>query len=121
MAALRASAEDCVNKGSGATILYVAGTAVVAFAAGYWFRGTSLTPEGGSAARPAAQAAAPSAPPAEKTVYKVRVGTSAVKGPDDTLVTVIEFSDFQCPFCSRVGPTQKQIESEYGSKVRVVF
>jgi protein-disulfide isomerase len=112
-----------VKQGSGSTILLVTGAAIVAFGAGYWFRGTSLVPDSVGSKPVAQQAApgAPSAPPADKTVYKVPVGGSAVKGPEDALVTVVEFSDFQCPFCSRVGPTLKQIEQEYGSKVRVVF
>jgi protein-disulfide isomerase len=42
-------------------------------------------------------------------------------GPADALVTVIEFSDFQCPFCNRVGPTLKQIKEKYPNDVRVVF
>ena len=36
-------------------------------------------------------------------------------------VTLIEFSDFQCPFCLRVAPTLKQIRATYGDKVRVVW
>jgi protein-disulfide isomerase len=37
-------------------------------------------------------------------------------------VTIVEFSDFECPFCSRVGPTMKQIKETYGpDKVRVVW
>ncbi len=43
------------------------------------------------------------------------------KGPSDALVTIVEFSDFECPFCSRVGPTLAQIEKEYGKKVRIVW
>lgn len=42
-------------------------------------------------------------------------------GPEDALVTIIELSDFQCPFCSRVGPTMKQIKETYPKDVRVVF
>ena len=62
----------------------------------------------------------PSAPDA-KTVYKIPVGTSYAKGAKEPLVTIIEFSEFQCPFCSRVLPTTKQIVDEYGDKVRIVF
>jgi protein-disulfide isomerase len=36
-------------------------------------------------------------------------------------VTIIEFSDYQCPFCSRAEGTMKQIRETYGDKVRVVF
>lgn len=57
----------------------------------------------------------------DKTVYKVEVGESATKGPADALVTIVEFSEFQCPFCSRVGPTLDQVMKEYAGKVRVVF
>ena len=36
-------------------------------------------------------------------------------------VTLIEFSDFQCPFCQRVAPTLKQVKEKYGDKLRVVW
>ena len=55
-------------------------------------------------------------------VDRVRVpDEGAAKGPADAKVTIVEFSDFQCPFCSRVVPTIQQIEKEYGNKVRVIF
>ena len=60
--------------------------------------------------------------PNDTTVYKVPVATEdAVKGPADALVTIVEFSEFQCPFCSRVLPTTKQIFDTYGKDVRVIF
>jgi protein-disulfide isomerase len=42
-------------------------------------------------------------------------------GPASAPVTLIEFSDFQCPFCQRVAPTLKQVKQKYGDKVRVVW
>jgi protein-disulfide isomerase len=36
-------------------------------------------------------------------------------------VTVIEFSDFQCPFCLRVAPTLKRLRETYGDRVRLVW
>jgi protein-disulfide isomerase len=43
------------------------------------------------------------------------------KGPADAPITIVEFSDFQCPFCSRVTPTLEQVTENYGDKVRLVF
>jgi len=43
------------------------------------------------------------------------------RGPADAPVTIIEFSEYQCPFCARVTPTLKAIEQKYGTKVRFVF
>ncbi len=43
------------------------------------------------------------------------------KGPADAPVTIIEFSDFECPYCSRVTPTLERVTKEYGEKVRLVF
>ena len=43
------------------------------------------------------------------------------KGPADAEVTIVEFSDFECPFCGRVNPTLAQVQDTYGDKVRVVF
>jgi protein-disulfide isomerase len=43
------------------------------------------------------------------------------RGPADALVTIVEFSDFECPFCSRVEPTLTQIMNDYPGKVRIVW
>jgi protein-disulfide isomerase len=43
------------------------------------------------------------------------------KGPETAPVTIVEFSDFECPFCSRVVPTLDQITAKYGDQVRLVF
>ncbi len=53
--------------------------------------------------------------------YTVDLKGSPAIGPEDATVTVVEFSDFQCPFCARFLPTLDQIRSEYGDQVRVVF
>jgi protein-disulfide isomerase len=42
-------------------------------------------------------------------------------GPASAPITVVEFSDYQCPFCARVVPTLSKIRQTYGDKVRVVF
>ena len=57
----------------------------------------------------------------DKTIWKVPVGESPAKGKADALVTIIEFSDFQCPFCGRVEPTLHEVMKTYGDKVRIVW
>jgi protein-disulfide isomerase len=73
-------------------------------------------------AAPAGQAAeAEKTPEQDQTVYKVEPGDSPAKGPKNAPLTMVIFSDFQCPFCKRVEPTLTQIEKEYGGKVRQVW
>lgn len=68
-------------------------------------------------------AAAPGRPPGPdpRREYKVEVGDSPTRGEANAKVTIVEWSDFQCPFCNRVGPTLEQIQREYGDSVRIVF
>jgi protein-disulfide isomerase len=42
-------------------------------------------------------------------------------GPDNAPVTIVEWSDYQCPYCSKVEPTIKKVMADYPSKVRFVF
>tara|TARA_B100000315_G_C14594679_1_gene598082 strand:- start:8890 stop:9654 length:765 start_codon:yes stop_codon:yes gene_type:complete len=52
----------------------------------------------------------------------VEIGDSPVKGDDDAPVTIIEFSDFQCTFCSVFySQTLPQIEEEYVNTGKVKF
>jgi protein-disulfide isomerase len=59
--------------------------------------------------------------PSPTDVYKAELGAAPVKGPKDALVTIVQYSDFQCPFCSRVEPTIDQVMKEYAGKVRVAW
>jgi protein-disulfide isomerase len=43
------------------------------------------------------------------------------RGPEGAKVTIVEFSDFQCPFCSRAHDTVEEVMSTYAGKVRLVF
>jgi len=73
------------------------------------------------AAAPAPAAQKEEAEEEDKSVWKVPVGDAPVSGPDTALVTIVEFSDFQCPFCKRVGDSIKKIKETYGDKVRLVW
>ncbi len=47
--------------------------------------------------------------------------TGPSMGPADAPVTVVEFSDFQCPYCARSAETVKQLVDKYRGKIRLVF
>jgi protein-disulfide isomerase len=53
--------------------------------------------------------------------YSVDVGSAPIRGNKDAQVTIVAFSDFQCPFCNRVNPTLAQVQQTYGDKVRLAF
>jgi len=53
-----------------------------------------------------------------------RVSVEAVgfaRGPSDAPITIVEFADFECGYCSRAGDTVKQVMDRYPGKVRVVY
>ncbi len=56
-----------------------------------------------------------------KNPIKIDPGNSPVKGPKDAKVTIIEFSDFQCPFCKRGYQTMEEVLKAYPKDVKVVF
>lgn len=61
-------------------------------------------------------------PKEDTTVWKVPVAADdPVRGPKDALVTIVMWSDYQCPFCSRVEPTLNQVVEKFGKDVRIVW
>lgn len=69
------------------------------------------------------QPAQPAAAPAQPTVGDIREVTDEdhIRGAKNAKVTVIEYSDFECPFCKRFHPTMQQIVDEYPNDVRWVY
>lgn len=53
--------------------------------------------------------------------FELNVGALPMKGNPAAKVTLVQYSDFECPFCSRVEPTVDQILKDYPQDVRVVF
>ena len=43
------------------------------------------------------------------------------RGPNGAAVTIVEFSDFQCPYCRQAEPTLKQVRNKYGDRVRIIY
>ncbi len=76
-------------------------------------------------AQPIGQQNQPPAQPPEDTVDLSQVDQVPqyrIKGNPKAKVTIIEYSDFQCPFCARFTQTTlQQITQEYGDKVKIVF
>jgi len=56
-----------------------------------------------------------------KNPVKVEVGSSPTKGPAGAKITIVEFSDFQCPYCQKGGEVAAQILKAYPNDVRVAF
>jgi len=71
------------------------------------------------AARPA-PAAQPGRPDPSRR-YTLNTNGSPSRGDESAKIAIVEFSDFQCPFCSRVTPTLEQIHKSYSEDVRIVF
>lgn len=64
------------------------------------------------------------APSPAPTPTKVDIEATAddhIRGDKNAPVTMIEYSDFECPFCGRVQPTLEQILEEYDGQVNLVF
>jgi protein-disulfide isomerase len=60
--------------------------------------------------------------PTRQVMDKIVLDGQPVRGPSDAKVTVVEYSDFQCPFCGRVYDTvENKVLPEYGDRIRFVF
>lgn len=73
---------------------------------------------------PAQQAAAPSAPAglAGDTRFDVQADDDPALGPADAPITIIEFSDFQCPYCQRWhAQVFDQLMQAYPGKIRFIY
>jgi protein-disulfide isomerase len=130
-------AEDRNAASSGGAIVFAAIVLGAAIAGGSVFVGRSVAQAGAEVASlraaldklPSTLRAAPDddreAPPRRgpdpDRRYEISLAGAPIRGSESAAVTVVEFSDFQCPFCKRVTPTLDQILNEYGGRVRIAF
>src|SRR5580765_8807688 len=61
--------------------------------------------------------------PAQPAPARTEVATAGfpARGPATAPVTIVEFSDFECPFCGRLFPTLKAVENLYLDRSRIVY
>lgn len=87
----------------------------------------NMLKSGSRAAAPSVPAAAadptaPAGPTADTLSAMPKLGSDEhSRGSSNAQITLVEYSDFECPFCSRFHPTTMQILKDYGSKVRLVY
>jgi serine/threonine protein kinase/predicted DsbA family dithiol-disulfide isomerase len=82
-------------------------------------------PSHSAAIASAASSSAPPPPPADlddsETVWNVPLADSPRRGPDDALVTIVEFANFQCPFSKGVDKHLPKLLEEHPHDVRLVW
>lgn len=109
-------------------ILFIVGLAFLGgFLAGSLWTENQLLRKGGlGVAAPTAPTAptadAPTGPTPEQLKKAPKVGTGDhIRGNKNAKVTLIEYSDFECPFCARFHPTMLQVMKDYGDDVKWVY
>ncbi len=105
------------------TILLVVAVAAVAFFVGR-LQDPAPSPSPTSDAASVAAQAAPEPEPPPPTPAKVAVAPVVrhpARGPANARVTVVEISDFECPFCARGRATLEELRQAHADDVRVVF
>jgi len=75
---------------------------------------------GGLGGRPSQRAEGPPQPDPNKR-HEVNLSGAPIRGDQSAKITVVAFSDFQCPFCNRVNPTLAKLLETYPGKVRIAF
>jgi protein-disulfide isomerase len=56
-----------------------------------------------------------------RPTFPVEAGNAPFAGDKDAKVTVVEYSDFQCPYCAKGADILHQLKKKYGGKVKIVF
>lgn len=56
-----------------------------------------------------------------RPTFPIEIGNAPAAGGKDAKVTIVEFSDFQCPFCAKGADILKDLKKKYGNKIKVAF
>jgi protein-disulfide isomerase len=59
--------------------------------------------------------------PKKEVLSKISLENQVERGSKDAKVIIVEYSDFQCPYCSKINNTIEELLKEYNSKVRFIF
>jgi protein-disulfide isomerase len=114
-------AEPVAPKRSRLILLLVPLAFAVGLSAGYLLWGLPAREEAAAAAAAQTQVAAQDVP-AQITRYDVPVDDDPVLGPEDAAITIIEFSDYECPYCrSWQADVLPRLLETYPDKVRIVY
>lgn len=57
----------------------------------------------------------------DERIEEVKINGAPFRGPASAPITVVVFSEFQCPFCARVEPTLRALEEEHKGRIRIVW
>jgi protein-disulfide isomerase len=87
----------------------------------YLMRGRNQAPAGREAAASSPAATTASEDASSSRRWLVPVGTAPVRGPDDALVTIVEFADFQCPYTKQAEAVLRRLEARFPNKLRIAW
>lgn len=57
----------------------------------------------------------------ERPRVNIPIGLSPILGNDNAKITIIEYSDFQCPYCAKAEQTIQELLKKYGKDIRLVY
>ena len=60
-------------------------------------------------------------PPADTAPKPIPIGASFARGPENAALTLVEFSDIQCPYCAQLAPILDSVSKAFPNDVRLVF
>ncbi len=53
--------------------------------------------------------------------FDIVLGNAPISGSKDAPVTIVEFADFECPYCRQTEPNIQKVRAQYSDKVRIVY